>query len=51
MYFCNYVIKKKYIMKEEDMSELIEWLVSRGYYVGDGYVASSLRCIADYFDD
>ena len=38
-------------MKEKDIEDLKEWLVSRGYYVGNSSVAKSLRDIANYWDD
>lgn len=38
-------------MKEQDIKELKEWLVSHGYYVGSSAVAKSLHELADYWDD
>ena len=38
-------------MEEDDVKELISWLVSHGYYVGNSEVSKSLRDLADYYDD
>ena len=38
-------------MKQEDIIALKEWLIEHGYYVGSSAVATSLRELADYWED